>query len=86
MAEVKTEEQFTASMPTFKFGFIDPQGQPHLVDSRVAHLDSGCNCNLISQKTLSRDLKLFGPQARLVKIRPFQLNLAYGKSKTVAMT
>lgn len=82
-AKVEVVIQHTATMPTFRFGFIKQSGEPLYPNSRTAHLDTGCNCNLMSKRALVRDKRFLGPSARIIKIRPFKVGLADGKAHTL---
>lgn len=78
-AQVPTLFLPTASMPTFLFEY---HGNAN--NKRVGAFDTGCNVNLMSKKAFLRDKHLFA-KAVVKDIKPFRVNLADGRSKTVTM-
>jgi hypothetical protein len=83
LAKVPTFTMPTASMPNFKFQFLDTSHKPSI--NRIAFLDTGCNVNLMSEKTLQRDMHFFGPKAKVKQIKPFNVCLADGKSQSMTL-
>jgi hypothetical protein len=73
-------------MPQFKFSFLDKQGKPVPDVLRSAYFDTGCNVNLMSSRALKRDAHMLGPEAQILKVKPFNINMADGKSRTVTFT
>lgn len=86
IAQVATVTQPTASMPAFKYGVMSKQGKLLPNVTRVAYFDTGCNVNLMSRRALERDIDFLGPDAKVVNIKPFNVNLADGKTQTLTIT
>ncbi len=72
----------SATMPTITIGFMGKDGAP-MDFTRQAHLNTGCNCNLMSKHALQRDLKFLGPNAVVKNIKPFPISMADGMCQSV---
>jgi hypothetical protein len=72
-------------MPTVPFNLTDKSGKVRTTEIRQAHLDTGCNVNLISRKAFQRDGHLLGPDMAVHNIKPFTVQLADGKSESVTL-
>ena len=80
LSPVNNASTMLASMPSFDFGFVDSQDNPIHVKARTGHLDTGSNISMVSKAAFEADRHLYGPAARLVKIKPFPIELADGDS------
>ena len=69
-------------MPSINISFLGKDGAP-LDTHRQVHLDTGCNCNLMSKHALERDLKLLGHRVTVRNIKPFSISMADGVCKSM---
>jgi hypothetical protein len=74
----------TATMPCVQFGFNleHIHNAPNIV--RTAHLDTGCNINLVSLRAMLRDKNWYGPNTVIHKVKPFNIQFADGRTTSSA--
>lgn len=68
----------TASMPALELSFIGS------TEVRKAHLDTGCNINLVSTKAFLRDKHLYGDKCSVNKVQPFVIKFADGRTTSAS--